>query len=44
MRNELEKTKERTKAAELLGKRYAIFVDKAQVQIEEKKLEDFMGE
>lgn len=34
--------RERTKAAELLGKRYALFIDKGQVDVSVKKsLEDF---
>ena len=34
--------KERTKAAELLGKRYALFIDKGQVDVSvNKSLEDF---
>lgn len=37
--------KERTKAAELIGKRYAIFTDKQQVDVNvNKSLEDFFGD
>lgn len=36
--------RERTKAAELLGKRYALFVDRQEIDIEvNKSLEDFFG-
>ena len=35
---------DRKRAADSLAKVYGMFIDKAQVQIEEKKLEDFMGE
>lgn len=37
--------RERTKAAELLGKRYAIFTDKQQVDVTvDKNIEDFFGD
>ena len=37
--------RERTKAAELLGKRYALFIDKGQVDVSvNKSLEDFFGD
>lgn len=36
------KEKDRRKAAEALSKVYGMFIDKAQIQIEETKLEDFM--
>lgn len=48
VRNEWEKTCDRTKAAELLGKRYAIFAEKIEADttvrvIMDKKTEEYSG-